>query len=304
MRSVVIAGSINMDIVAQVDKHPKKGESLFGKKISYIPGGKGANQARAIARLGGHATLIGKVGQDQFAKELIKSLDSDGIETRGIKISQNKNSGVAIITVDKKAENRIIIVSGSNFDLTPRDIAQISIRPHSIAISQFEIPKNTIKAFFQKAKRTNSTTILNPSPLGKINKDLLSLVDFLIINEHEFSQLAGINKPQIASTNINKSASRILRHDQTMIVTFGSRGAVAIRGQEVTRVAAFEVKAIDTTGAGDSFLGAFGQAQAEGKNMKESLMFANAAAALKVTKLGASSMPYKKEVEIFMEKFK
>ncbi len=304
MKNIIIAGSINMDIVTKVNKNPQSGESVFGNKISYIPGGKGANQSRAVSRLGGKAKLIAKVGNDQFGKILIDSLKKDDIETQDIKISKNHNSGVAVITVDKFAQNRIIIVSGSNFDLIPKDIASAPIKQNAIAISQFEIPKNTIEAFFKKAKGANCLTILNPSPLGKIDQDLLSLVDFLIINEVEFAQLTKIKKPQITSQNLGKYASKFARSDQTIIVTFAEKGSVAIKDQTVTKVAAFRVKAVDTTGAGDSFLGAFAQAQAEGKNPQESLVFANAAAALKVTKLGASSMPFRKDVEEFLEREK
>lgn len=301
MKSIIIAGSINMDIVAQLDVHPKKGESVFGRKISYIPGGKGANQARAISRLGGKVRLIGKVGKDEFGKNLIKSLKRDGIETQDIKISQNIGSGVAVITVDKKAENRIIVVSGSNFDFSPNDLKPIKLQPNNIAISQFEIPKSTIKAFFQKAKKANCLTILNPSPIAKIPTDLLKIVDYLIINQQEFAYLSKIRKPQIESPTLAKFTSKIASKNQTIIVTFGSSGSVMIQGQKVIKIPGFKVKAIDTTGAGDSFLGAFAVALAQGKNINDSLTFANAAAALKVTKLGASSMPYRKEVNEFLK---
>lgn len=290
-----------MDIVAQMDKHPENGETVFGKKISFIPGGKGANQARAISRLEGKVALVGKVGKDQFGKSLLRSLNTDGINTGNIKISQNNTTGVALIGVDRQAENRIIIVSGANFDLSPKDISKIDLQKNTIAISQFEVPQNTIKAFFKKAKKAKAQTILNPSPTGKIPPDLLELVDYLIVNEHEFAYLSNTKKLQIDSASLAKNANRIVAIDQVIITTFGAKGSVAIKGSKVIKAPGFKVKAVDTTGAGDSFLGSFSQALAEGRDLKDALTFANAAAALKVTKLGASSMPYRSEVDKFIQ---
>ena len=302
MKNIIIAGSINMDIVAQVNKNPKTGESVFGNKISYIPGGKGANQARAISRLGRKVKLIARVGNDQFGKTLINSLKKDRIDTRDIKTSANNNSGVAIITVDNNAQNRIIIISASNFDLSSQDINKVDLPKNAIYISQFEIPKDTIEFFFKKAKKTNSKTVLNPSPIDKIPRSLLKLVDYLVVNEHEFAYLTKVKNPQMESPALPKVAQKIAGKNQTVIVTFGLDGSVAIIGPKIIKAPGFKVKATDTTGAGDSFLGAFSVALAEGKQIKESLIFANACAALKVTKLGASSTPLRSEVEQFLRK--
>ena len=235
MKNIIIVGSINMDIVAQMDKHPENGETVFGKKISFIPGGKGANQARAISRLEGKVALVGKVGKDQFGKSLLRSLNTDGINTGNIKISQNNTTGVALIGVDRQAENRIIIVSGANFDLSPKDISKIDLQKNTIAISQFEVPQNTIKAFFKKAKKAKAQTILNPSPTGKIPPDLLELVDYLIVNEHEFAYLSNTKKLQIDSASLAKNANRIVAIDQVIITTFGAKGSVAIKGSKVIK---------------------------------------------------------------------
>ena len=304
MKNIVIAGSINMDIVFQLYKYPQKGETVTGKNLSFIPGGKGANQARAISRLGGKVRLISKVGQDQFGEALLESLNKEGISTKSIKLSPRKTSGVALIEVDKQAENKIIIIPGSNYDFSSKDLAQISLKDNEIAISQFEIPKETVKEFFSKAKKTGSITVLNPSPVSQIPHDLLRLVDYLIINEHEFAYLSKIKQPQIHAEVLTEVTNKIAGKNQVIIVTFGSKGSIAVKGQKIIKTPGFKVKAADTTGAGDAFLGAFSQALAERKGLNDALIFANATAALKVTKLGASSMPYRKEVEKFMEKLK
>lgn len=300
MKNIIIAGSINMDIVSTLDKYPEGGETVPGKTISYIPGGKGANQARAISRLGARVRLVGKIGKDNFGKTLIESLNKDGVSTKEIKISQNNHSGTSIIGVDKTGENRIIFVPGSNFDLTPKDLSHIKFQQGEFAISNFEIHKNTVTDFFTKAKKAGCITILNPSPIYKMPSDFLKLVDYLIINEHEFKFLSQSNDSQIESTLLLKTAKELFGKNQTLIVTFGSKGSAAIQGNNVTKKEAFKVNAVDTTGAGDSFLGAFSVALSEEKNINESLTFANAAAALKVTKLGASSMPFREEVEKFL----
>lgn len=300
MRYITVFGSINMDIVVRLDSYPQKGQTVFGKKLSFIPGGKGANQARSVARLGAKVKLIGKVGQDPFGKTLLKSLEKEGI-TPDIKISQNESSGVAIIGVDKMAENRIIITPGANYDFSPKEITNKNLQNKSVALSNFEVPKDAVAAFFKQAKKTKAQTILNPSPIGMIPPHLLDLVDYLIVNEHELAYLFKTKKLQMEPATLIKNANRIVGKRQTIIATFGPRGSVAIKGSKVVKAKGFKVKAVDTTGAGDSFMGAFAVALAEGKDLKQSLTFANAAAALKVTKLGASQMPYRHEVDKFIE---
>lgn len=302
MKKITIAGSINMDIVIQLDRFPEGGETVFGKKLLFIPGGKGANQARAIARLKAEVRLIGKVGSDDFGKDLVNSLSRDGVDTKEVKISQNKTSGAALIGVDKTAENRIIIIPGANFDLLPKDVSQINLEEHQIALSQFEIPKDTIKKFFGKAKSAKCITILNPSPIDKIPKEILSLVDYLVINEYEFEYMFGYKNIRTHKSQLPKITSRLLNKDQTLIITLGHLGSVAVKSNAVVQAPGFKVEAVDTTGAGDSFLGAFSAALAEEKPTKKALIFANAAAALKVTKLGASSMPYRNEVDALIKK--
>lgn len=302
MKNIVIAGSINMDIVATLDKYPEKGETVYGKKLHYIPGGKGANQARAIARLGGRVSLIAKVGQDNFAKTLLESLEKDGISTKNVKNSKKSPTGVAIIGIDKDAENRIVIISGANFDLSPGDLESASLTENTIALSQFEIPKDTIKDFFQKAKKSQALTILNPSPITKLSADLIKLVDYLIINEHEFFQLFKIKNPLNQEEKALRAAEPFTAENTSLVVTLGSRGSIALEKGKFLKAEPFSVKSVDTTGAGDSFLGAFSQALAENQNINQALTFANAAAALKVTKLGASSMPFRKEVDELIQK--
>lgn len=300
MKNIVIAGSINMDIVINLDKYPEKGETVSGEKISFIPGGKGANEARQIARLGKKVTLIGKVGSDDFGKTLIQSLAGDGVDTKEIQISKKDTSGISTIGVDKKAENRIIYTPGANFDLTPSDIKH-NFRSGDFALSHFEIPTKTADYLFSRAKKANAKTILNPSPIHQMTQEFLEKVDYLIINEHEFTYLSK-EKPKIDSKKLTRTANKLLRgKNQVMVVTLGQKGSLAIQGSKVIKAEAFKVKARDTTGAGDSFLGSFCVALSEGKTIENALRFGNAAAALKVTKLGASSMPFRDEVEKLLE---
>lgn len=299
MKNITVFGSINMDIVVNLERYPEKGETVYGKKLSFIPGGKGANQARSIARLGTKVTLIGKVGKDEFGKTLLGSLDKEGIKTRA-SISENSTSGVAIIGVDNRSENRIIVTPGANFDFSAKDFADINFAKGDLVLSNFEVPKAAVKACFLKAKESGAITLLNYSPLEILDKDITSLTDFIIINEHELAVLSS-TRPYSDESFI-KAANKITAENATLIVTLGRKGCVAIQGKNVIRAKPFKVKAVDTTGAGDSFMGALAVAIAEDKKLEQALMFANAAAALKVTKPGASSMPYRKEVEKFSDK--
>jgi len=298
MKNITVFGSINMDIVAIVDRYPEKGETVYGKKLSFIPGGKGANQARCIARLGAKVRLIGKVGKDEFGKTLLGSLEKEGIKTK-ISVSGNSTSGIAIIGVDSKAENRIIITPGANFDFSAKDFANINFAKGEFVLSNFEVPKAAVHACFLKAKAAGATTLLNYSPLEILDKDIASLTDFMIINEHELAVLSGIS--ETSNTSLIKAAENIVNKNAVLIVTFGAQGSIAVKNGKVTRIGAFKVKTVDTTGAGDSFMGAFAVALAEGKGLRQSLIFANSASALKVTKLGASSMPYREKVNKFLK---
>src|SRR5206468_2112991 len=184
MGRVFVAGSINMDVVATADRHPRVGETVAGRQVLYFPGGKGANQAVAAARLGAQTTLIGRVGKDSFGGELKTFLSDQGIALGHVKETAAAHTGTAIITV-AEADNTIVVIPGSNALLSAEDVAAVPLTEGDVAVSQFEIPLPTIAAFFQRARSAGATTLLNPAPAQKMSADLLALVDILVLNETE-----------------------------------------------------------------------------------------------------------------------
>jgi ribokinase len=297
MGRVYIAGSINMDVVATADRHPKVGETVAGREVLYFPGGKGANQAVASARLGVKTTLIGRLGKDAFGAELRTFLGAQGIDLGSVR-EADTHSGTAIITV-AASDNTIVVIPGSNGLVSAEDVADAPLTKGDVAVSQFEIPLPTIAAFFQRARGAGATTLLNPAPAQKMSAELLALVDILVLNETELGFLAG------AELSDSDEAARIIavarqlqaRADQTICITLGKRGVLALAGREEFAVQGRAVKAVDTTGAGDCFVGALASQLASGVALRTALAFANAAASVSVQRMGAGpSMPTAAEV--------
>src|ERR1700757_470519 len=190
MGRVFVAGSINMDVVATAERHPRVGETVAGKEVLYFPGGKGANQAVAAAKLGAYTTLIGRLGKDAFGAELRAFLSAQGVDLSLVRETADAHTGTAIITL-ADADNTIVVVPGANGLVTPEDVAPVSLAKGDIAVSQFEIPLPAIAAFFKRARAAGATTILNPAPARQIGAELLSLVDILVLNETELALLSG-----------------------------------------------------------------------------------------------------------------
>jgi ribokinase len=299
MQKILVAGSINMDIVAKIEHLPRPGETVFGDELHYIPGGKGSNQAVATSRLGKNVYLIGKLGQDIFGDSLATFLEEEQLNLEYLFYSKSHPSGVALINVDKQSENSITVISGSNFQLSEQDVEQCEINEGDVVISVFEIPQSTIKHLFKKANLTNAKTILNPAPAKLIRNELLETVDYLIINETELAFYTNQKKVNEDIETITQYASELrMRPSQTIIITLGSKGAICISGEDVICVPGIKVEAIDTTGAGDCFTGAFAVAVSEQMFIDQAIFFANKAASLSVQKLGSStSMPYRQQVE-------
>ncbi|MBR0738165.1 ribokinase [Bradyrhizobium liaoningense] len=298
MGRVFVAGSINMDVVATADRHPRVGETVAGTQVLYFPGGKGANQAVAAARLGAATTLIGRLGRDAFGAELRTFLGDQGIDLGYVEETAEAHTGTAIITV-AEADNTIVVIPGANARVTADDAGGVPLVRGDVAVSQFEIPLPTIAAFFQRARAAGATTLLNPAPAQNMSGELLALVDILVLNETELGFLAGteVSDRDEGARIIDVARKLQARQDQTICVTLGKRGVLALAGREEIAVQGRAVKAVDTTGAGDCFVGALSAQLAGGAALRAALAFANAAASISVQRMGAGpSMPTAAEV--------
>jgi ribokinase len=293
MGRVVVAGSINMDVVATAERHPRVGETVAGKQVLYFPGGKGANQAVAAAKLGAATTLIGRLGADAFGGELRSFLTGQGVDLSFVRETAQAHTGTAIITL-ATADNTIVVVPGANGLVSPDDVAGVELATDDIAVSQFEIPLPAISAFFKRAHATGATTILNPAPARIVDAELLSLVDILVLNETELGLLAATELRDTDGYAGFIDAARSLRvsDEQTICVTLGKRGVLALLRGEALIVPGRAVTAIDTTGAGDCFVGALAARLALGAALGDALNYANLAASICVQRMGAApSMP-------------
>jgi ribokinase len=298
MGRVFVAGSINMDVVATADRHPRLGETVAGREVFYFPGGKGANQAVAAAKLGAVTTLIGRVGTDAFGRDLRAFLTAQGIDLTFVQDTPEAHTGTAIITV-ANADNTIVVVPGANALVTAVDVDRAALTKGDVAISQFEISLPAIGAFFKRARAAGATTILNPAPALAFDGGLLDLVDILVLNESELGLLAKTRLRDTDDLSRFIEAARVLQAgtDKIICVTLGRRGVIALVGGEPLVFSGCVVEAIDTTGAGDCFVGALAAQLAGGKAISDALDYANIAASICVQRMGAApSMPTAAEV--------
>jgi ribokinase len=287
-----------MDVVATATRHPKVGETVAGQAVHYFPGGKGANQAVAAAKLGASTALIGRLGTDAFGQQLRTFLAAQGVDLALVKDAAGTHSGTAIITI-ANADNTIVVVPGANALVSTEDVAAPVLAKGDVAVSQFEIPQATIAAFFKRARAAGATTILNPAPAIACNPELLELVDIMILNETELGFLAGTTLADTDEPARFIEAARRLpaASGKTICVTLGKRGVLALVGGAPSLIAGRAVKAVDTTGAGDCFVGALAAQLANGKAIHDALEYANAAASICVQRMGAApSMPTAAEV--------
>lgn len=298
MSRIIVLGSINMDVVVTAPRHPQLGETIFGDAVHFIPGGKGCNQSVAAKRLGGDVTLIGRLGKDDFGTTMHNFLRDEGIDLSHLKMLENTSTGMALITVSHDSENTIVVVSGANTHITPGDVSTIDLHADDVVVSQFEMPQAVILALFARARAVGATTILNPAPATAFIPDLLPLVSVLVLNETELAFLS--STPLTDDLDQLAEAARSLQavSDQKIVVTIGARGALYINGDTVRHVPGPKVKAVDTTGAGDCFVGALAVALAEQTSIEAGLTFANTAASVSVQRLGAAvSVPMRAEVD-------
>lgn len=299
MKKIVIIGSINMDIVSEVVKHPRPGETVKSKDFSYIPGGKGANQAVSAHRLGGHVLLLGKIGKDTFGETLLQFFKKEGMDTNSIIVANNILTGVAFVAVDSNSENVIYVSGGANDNLLSSDIKHIQIEKTDIVLATLETPVAVTQHLFEQARKIGAKTVLNAAPAILDAEAIFPLTDYLIVNETELSFFTRTKTPE-TKEDVVKAMQKIKGDNMKIVATLGKKGAIAVNEGEIVVVEGHVVNATDTTAAGDCFVGAFAVALKEDKTMKEAIEFANAAAAISVQRLGASSsLPTRKEVEGF-----
>lgn len=282
---ITVVGSINMDLVVGTERFPKQGETVLGNLYTTVPGGKGANQAVAAARLGGKVGMIGAVGTDPFGDDLASNLKNEGINTGGIKRVEGP-SGIANILLSE-GDNRIIVVPGANHELKPQDIdtCKRAIASSDLVVLQLEIPVPTVLRTLEIARTNRVPVILNPAPADGFTDEFLDCEPILTPNESEAATMFGENWEQALEAHPNR-----------LIVTLGKEGARYHDGERHVRVPGIQVNAVDTTGAGDTFNGALAVALAENMPMKDAIRFANAAASLSVEKFGAQGgMPARGE---------
>ena len=298
MPKVIVVGSLNMDLIVRAERRPATGETVMGSDFQILPGGKGLNQAVAAARLGADTLMAGRVGNDDFGRRLRAFIAAERVDGTHVQASQHEATGVALITL-ADGDNTIVVASGANMQVTPQDVGALPVTRGDVCVGQFEVPLATTEAAFRRARAAGARTLLNAAPAQALPSSLLAVVDILIVNEHELAILSGAAITE-ASTDaeIAAAARRLVDGERTVIATLGARGALAVDGAGTHAVAGRKVAVVDTTGAGDCFVGALAAALVAGSDLPAALDHATAAAALSVQRLGAApSMPTQAELQ-------
>lgn len=299
MNKIVVLGSSNTDLVVRTDRMPLPGETLLGDRFMMTAGGKGANQAVAVARLGDGVTFIAKVGRDMFGDNAVTGYEKEGIDTRTILRDDTAPSGIALITVDAQAENSIVVVPGANNNLSKADVDALrdKIESAQYLLMQLETPVAVVAYAAETARRAGVKVILNPAPAAELPAELLDGLYMITPNRTEGQMLTGI---EITDWESAERAAQALigKGVQNVVLTLGSQGALVCDGRSFERIPAQKVKAVDTTAAGDTFNGAMCVALSEGASLSDAVRFASRASAIAVTRLGAqASIPYRKELD-------
>ncbi|RXZ80874.1 ribokinase [Paenibacillaceae bacterium] len=302
MGTILAAGSINMDVVNGVAAFPLPGETITGKGTEYHPGGKGANQAVAAARSGSPVVMLGAVGSDSTGQTMLAELQAAGIRTSHMMIKEG-HSGMAFITVSDAGENTIVLSPGSNSLFSPGDISLELLQEADMVLLQNEIPWETNKALMQAAADSDCKVVYNPAPAHRLDTEILPMIDTLVLNETEASVITGQEVSDLAGAE--QAAEGLIRLGvRNVIITLGSSGSYyASQLGETLHMPAFKVEAVDTTAAGDTFIGAYAASLHQGRSRASALGYATAAAAIAVTKAGAQhSVPYADEIAAFLER--
>jgi ribokinase len=304
MKKILVIGSLNMDIQVAADRLPGVGETVLGKDYSYNSGGKGANQALAAGRLGADVVMLGCVGQDEFGRTLIRGLTENGVCTDYIALREGEDTGTAVILVDSQANNSIVTIAGANGSCNIPYLEQTEplILDYEYLLLQMEIPADAVFYAINRAKEAGKTIILNPAPAPDgLPEEIMRNIDIITPNESELARLSRQKTDSLEE--ILEGAEKLLSQGVGhVIVTMGKKGALWVSSEGHRMFEGTKVDAFDTTGAGDCFNGALAVKLAEGKSMEEAICFANAAAAISVTRKGAqASMPHKEEVLRLMQ---
>jgi ribokinase len=303
---LTVIGSINMDLVVTAPEIPKVGETILGRDFNQYPGGKGANQAVAAAQLDMPVCFLGCVGDDSYGSTMINSMSKSGIDVSRIKQIKDCSTGIAVISVNDKGQNNIVVVGGANSFVDEKyidDNIEV-ISKSEVVLCQMEIPIPTVEYAFSKAKELGKTTILNPAPATEISDKLIGLTDILVPNEHELQRLTG------ASTDSTKGisdAAKIMldKGVKILIVTLGKRGCGVFTREESSWYPAYEVKAVDSTAAGDSFIGGFTWSYMKDRNLSDAVKSGQMIASMSVQRKGAqNSLPTLKEYMVYSESLK
>ncbi len=297
MADILVIGSLNADLVVRAPRFPAPGETIQGGDLAIVPGGKGANQAVAAARLGASVTMTGRVGKDSFGSALIENLKNNHVDATHVARDDRAATGTAVIVVDSQGQNSIVLSPGTNGKVTPADVEPASFQDAGLLLLQLEIPLETVLSAARLAKEKGSRVLLNPAPARTLPDELMALADFMLPNESELSLLAGQAVSDVGSAE-TAARSLVARGAQTVIVTLGANGALIVNRDGAKHVPSFHVQVVDTTAAGDAFIGGFAVASLRGRSLEDAVQYACACGALAVTKFGAQpSLPTAEEVE-------
>lgn len=297
---ITVVGSANMDLIARMARLPSPGETILGTSMTRMPGGKGANQAVAAARAGSEVVFVGRVGDDMYGSELLDTLRNAGVSTAQTSVDRTTPTGLAMIEVDAQGENTIVVIPGANSHVSPDDVdrARDAIVASRVVVLQLEIPVDSVARAAQIAHEAGALVVLNPAPARPLDPTLLRLVDVVVPNEEEVARLSGLGAP------VDAAAVAHLLLDagpRAVIVTLGARGAVIVTRDDEVDIPPVPVRPVDTTGAGDAFVGNLAHALDEGQSLEEAAGFAAAAAAASVLRIGAQpSMPGRAETEALL----
>jgi ribokinase len=300
---ITVVGSLNMDLFIETARLPAPGETVLGRNFRRASGGKGANQAVAVARMGSTCAMIGAVGDDAFGEEMLANLRATGVDSNAVARRAGVPSGVAIIAVDANGQNQIVVASGANETLSPEDIARHAalLRRSKAVVVQLETPLAAVAAALRLGREAGALTVLNPAPCLELNDDLLRLCEWIVPNEIEAAQLSGVTVRSRADAAMASKKLRGRSGGANVLITLGADGAWLATDSFAGEVPGFKVEAVDTVGAGDTFIGAFVTRLIEGAEAREAARFGCAAAALAVTRRGApEGIPFRAEVEAWL----